>query len=363
MLSAWRRAVSRPSVVGRAAASAAATQQWRGFAAAAAATAGARAVAVADQPPLRTAADKAAGKPKILDRAATNAKQHATDVAELRAHITANKQTLPLVAQTVERTVREVKPKNKKESKLFAHLRRMRLTRQRELFPAAPRPYFAPIRVNHTPKRVHAEAAQAQADAAPATKVTARLNALIARTAATAAITAADTTAAVESTAAAAANGSAAPAVAADPNARFAIVDVNSKQHKVVPGDLLMVDRLAEVSVGDKLQFDRVLMVGSKTYTVLGRPLIPTARVMMTCEEQAYTKHMIVFKKHRRKGYRKTKGYRHKVTLLRVDAIDYDAAADATAQVLAPDAAPALPAPTHASAPRRVKPAAAKAKA
>ncbi len=69
---------------------------------------------------------------------------------------------------------------------------------------------------------------------------------------------------------------------------------------------------------------------------------------------------LIIFKKHRRKGYRKTSGYRHKVTLLRVDRIDYDAEADKTAVLLKEDKPAAA---TFASIPKLVPAAAAPAAA
>ena len=53
-----------------------------------------------------------------------------------------------------------------------------------------------------------------------------------------------------------------------------------------------------------------------------GTPLIANACVRATVEEQGYGKKVIVFKKRRRKGYRRWRGYRARLTLLRISVID-----------------------------------------
>ena len=111
------------------------------------------------------------------------------------------------------------------------------------------------------------------------------------------------------------------------PPTRFAIVELSGSQYKVAAGDLICVEKL-EVPVGQSIDAKRVLLVGEAGATVIGSPLITGASVKLTVEEQGYGKKVIIFKKQRRKGYRRWRGYRPRLTLLRVGEIDLPEAID-----------------------------------
>ncbi|KVH96978.1 Ribosomal protein L21 [Cynara cardunculus var. scolymus] len=51
-------------------------------------------------------------------------------------------------------------------------------------------------------------------------------------------------------------------------------------------------------------------MLGSKTQTMIGRPVLPEAAVHAVVEEHALDAKVIIFKKKRRKNYRRKKGHR-----------------------------------------------------
>ena len=57
---------------------------------------------------------------------------------------------------------------------------------------------------------------------------------------------------------------------------------------------------------------------GVKTQTIVGRPVIPRAKVVATVEEQTRDKKIIVFKKKKRKGYKKKQGHRSYITSMRI---------------------------------------------
>lgn len=102
----------------------------------------------------------------------------------------------------------------------------------------------------------------------------------------------------------------------------FAVFEDRGRQHKVVPEDLLMVDRLANYNVGDQVVFDDVMLVGSANHTVVGRPYVPNSSVVATVEEQTHTRKVRVFKKRRRKASsKKTIGHRSNVTMLRIEDV------------------------------------------
>ncbi|KAJ6769845.1 hypothetical protein OIU79_020658, partial [Salix purpurea] len=59
-------------------------------------------------------------------------------------------------------------------------------------------------------------------------------------------------------------------------------------------------------------------MLGSSTQTIIGRPMVPDATVHAVVEEHALDAKVIIFKKKRRKNYRRTKGHRQELTKLRI---------------------------------------------
>lgn len=93
-------------------------------------------------------------------------------------------------------------------------------------------------------------------------------------------------------------------------------------QHKVTVGDLVQAERIPRRDAGEKLTFGTVLLVGSKNYTILGKPVVPYAKVKATVEQQTLTRECLVFK-YRSKGGSQSKFYRRRqwVTMLRIDEI------------------------------------------
>lgn len=101
----------------------------------------------------------------------------------------------------------------------------------------------------------------------------------------------------------------------------FAVVKLSGTQYKVTLNDVVTTHKIKGVRVGEKVEIDEVLLVGTRDQTTVGRPLIPGAKVIATVEEQTRDKKLIVFKKKRRKGYKKKQGHRSYITVLRVDDI------------------------------------------
>ena len=100
----------------------------------------------------------------------------------------------------------------------------------------------------------------------------------------------------------------------------YALVEIKVKQYKAVKGSVLKVDRY-DSAVGDSLEFDTVLLVSDENGTKVGAPYVAGAKVTATIGETVKDKKVIVFKKKRRKGYKKTQGHRQKYTMLTVEDI------------------------------------------
>eukprot|EP00897_Mesotaenium_endlicherianum_P003490 jgi/Mesen1/3169/ME000184S02241 len=98
----------------------------------------------------------------------------------------------------------------------------------------------------------------------------------------------------------------------------FAVVQLGSHQFKVTPGDVIYVEKLLHADINEKLALTRVLLLGSASKTIIGRPTIPEASAVAFVEEHALDEKVIIFKKKRRKNYRRTNGHRQELTRLRI---------------------------------------------
>ena len=103
----------------------------------------------------------------------------------------------------------------------------------------------------------------------------------------------------------------------------FAVVNVRGFQYKVVQDDVLVLQHLQGVDIGEQVVLDQVQMVGSKDYTALGRPWVESAKVFATVEQQTLSEKVIVFKKKRRQNYKKNNSSEAKLTVLRIDSIEH----------------------------------------
>ena len=103
----------------------------------------------------------------------------------------------------------------------------------------------------------------------------------------------------------------------------YAVIKTGGKQYRVAQGDVIKVERLAG-EVGQTIAFEHVLMVGSDgegTGPRIGTPLVDGAQVTAEVLEQAKAPKVIVFKKKRRKNYRRKRGHRQLQTVLRIHDI------------------------------------------
>ena len=103
----------------------------------------------------------------------------------------------------------------------------------------------------------------------------------------------------------------------------FAVIRTGGKQYRVMPNDVLKVERL-DGSAGETITFTDVLAVGSTAGTTIGAPLVPGATVTATVIAQDRLEKIIIFKKRRRQNSRRKNGHRQHVTVLRVAGISAD---------------------------------------
>lgn len=101
----------------------------------------------------------------------------------------------------------------------------------------------------------------------------------------------------------------------------YAIIETGGKQYRVEPGEVLDVERVASVGDGGAIQFDRVLMVGGGDGMKVGSPALDGALVKATLVAEVRGAKIRVFKKKRRKQYRRTNGHRQDLHRIRIDEI------------------------------------------
>jgi large subunit ribosomal protein L21 len=99
----------------------------------------------------------------------------------------------------------------------------------------------------------------------------------------------------------------------------FAIVRTGGKQYRVAVGDQITVERL-EGDVGAQVALSDVLALGGEAPKV-GTPTVPGASVTAKIVQQPRGAKVIVFKKKRRKNYRRKRGHRQELTVLKIQSI------------------------------------------
>lgn len=100
----------------------------------------------------------------------------------------------------------------------------------------------------------------------------------------------------------------------------YAIVETGGKQYRAAQGDILEVEKL-DGAVGATVTLDKVLLISGDQGVQIGTPTL--AKATVTGEVIAQDRHpkIIVFKKRRRKNYRRTNGHRQSFTKLKITGI------------------------------------------
>ena len=93
-----------------------------------------------------------------------------------------------------------------------------------------------------------------------------------------------------------------------------AIFQTGGKQYRVKAGDFVKVEKL---NADGTVEFDQVLMLDDK----VGTPFVDGAKVIAQVVEQKRTPKILVFKKKRRQNYRRTRGHRQYITVLKITEI------------------------------------------
>jgi large subunit ribosomal protein L21 len=101
----------------------------------------------------------------------------------------------------------------------------------------------------------------------------------------------------------------------------FAIIRADGKQYRVAKGDIIRFDRMKS-EPGDLFETSQVLAIAEEDNKLkIGSPVVEGAKVEGTVLEHGKDKKIIVFKRKRRKTYRRKYGHRQDHTLVMIDKI------------------------------------------
>ncbi|PQM33566.1 50S ribosomal protein L21 chloroplastic [Prunus yedoensis var. nudiflora] len=101
----------------------------------------------------------------------------------------------------------------------------------------------------------------------------------------------------------------------------FGVVMIGGRQYIVIPGRYIYTQRLKGANVNDKIVLNKVLLVGTKTTTYIGKPVVTNAAVHAVVEEQGLNDKVVVFKYKKKKNYRRNIGHRQPNTRIRITGI------------------------------------------
>lgn len=100
----------------------------------------------------------------------------------------------------------------------------------------------------------------------------------------------------------------------------YAVIETGGKQYRVEKGDVVFIEKL-EVNAGDKVTFDKVLLVGSEDGIVAGAPYVEGAKVNANVEKNGKAKKINVFTYRSKKGSKRALGHRQPYTKVVIDEI------------------------------------------
>lgn len=101
-----------------------------------------------------------------------------------------------------------------------------------------------------------------------------------------------------------------------------ATIHTQGRQFTVSTGDIIKVNSFPNKEVGDTIDISEVLMAGEGVDARFGTPYVEGVSVKATILENKKDKKVTVFKKKRRQGYKKRRGHRQHLSVIKIESID-----------------------------------------
>lgn len=100
----------------------------------------------------------------------------------------------------------------------------------------------------------------------------------------------------------------------------YAVIESGGKQHRVTEGEILQLEKL-DAAAGDKVKFDKILMVGEGESVKIGTPYVEGGQVEAEVLKQGRGEKVNIIKFNRRKNYRRKQGHRQQFTEVKITGI------------------------------------------
>ena len=104
----------------------------------------------------------------------------------------------------------------------------------------------------------------------------------------------------------------------------YAVIETGGKQYRGQEGDVVTVEKL-NVEAGQKIEFDKVLVLAGEGDLKIGTPYVEGAKVTGEVVENGKGKKVIIFKYKAKKDYRKKQGHRQPYTMVKIESLGGDA--------------------------------------
>ena len=108
----------------------------------------------------------------------------------------------------------------------------------------------------------------------------------------------------------------------------YAVIESGGKQHRVEEGEVLQLEKL-DAAAGDKVKFDKILLVGEGVSVKIGKPYVEGSQVEAKVLKQGRGEKIKIIKFNRRKHFKKQQGHRQSFTEVEITGIKVKAKAKA----------------------------------
>ncbi|MCX7606685.1 MAG: 50S ribosomal protein L21 [Bacteroidia bacterium] len=95
-----------------------------------------------------------------------------------------------------------------------------------------------------------------------------------------------------------------------------AVIELGGQQWKVSPGTRIAVNKLP-YEEGEEIVLDKALLIVREDRVEVGNPYVP-ASIRVTVDQHVRAPKVVVFKKKRRKGYKRKRGHRQEMTIVTI---------------------------------------------
>ena len=111
----------------------------------------------------------------------------------------------------------------------------------------------------------------------------------------------------------------------------YAVIESGGKQHRVEEGEILRLEKL-DAAAGDKLKFDKILLVGEGESVKIGKPYVKGSQVTAEVVKEGRGGKIKIVKFHRRKHYKRQQGHRQWFTEVKIIGIKAETKSKAKAK-------------------------------